>query len=220
MKKYVFIFIGLLYFSAGKAQGFDVGVDFYNRYVFRGVDFGSSPSIQPTLAFSAGGFTIGAWGAFSTGTGIYDSFNEADLFASYDFDFGLSRLATSYYYPGSSWFELEDEISSHAIEVGAAYSVGGFSASAYYMLNDTRYGSGSQGGDTYFELGYSISNVDLFIGAGDGWHTVNNNFQVVNIGIAATKEISITEKFAIPVKVAFIVNPNTEQAHIVAGFSL
>lgn len=173
MKKYVFIFIGLLYFSAGKAQGFDVGVDFYNRYVFRGVDFGSSPSIQPTLAFSAGGFTI-----------------------------------------------LEDEISSHAIEVGAAYSVGGFSASAYYMLNDTRYGSGSQGGDTYFELGYSKSNVDLFIGAGDGWHTVNNNFQVVNIGIAATKEISITEKFAIPVKVAFIVNPNTEQAHIVAGFSL
>ncbi len=32
-----------------------VGTDFVSRYIWRGTDFGSSPSIQPTLALVIGG---------------------------------------------------------------------------------------------------------------------------------------------------------------------
>jgi hypothetical protein len=117
MKKLLLLTLGMAFLTGMKAQELSVGLDFYNRYVFRGVDFGSSPSLQPTIEFTAGNFTLGAWGAYSTGNGAIGSFGEADLYTSYAFDFGLSLGATSYYYPGSSWFELDEGVSSHASRI-------------------------------------------------------------------------------------------------------
>ena len=220
MKKLLFITLGIAFFTGMKAQELSVGLDFYNRYVFRGVDFGDSPSLQPSITFTAGNFTLGAWGAYSTGNGITNGgFGEADLYASYAFDFGLSLGATSYYYPGTSWFELDEGVSSHAIELNLGYEVSNFSFAANYIVNDSREGAGAEGGDMYFELGYGAGPVDLFVGAGDGWHTTNGNFQVVNIGIGTSKDIQITETFAIPMSGAVILNPNSEQLHLVVGIS-
>ncbi|TCO09274.1 TorF family putative porin [Natronoflexus pectinivorans] len=219
MKKLLIAAIGVLFFTTANAQEVNVGLDFYNRYVFRGVDFGDGPSLQPTIEFTSGGFTIGAWGAFGTGNGILTNFNEADLYASYDFDFGLSLGATSYYYPGSSWFELDKGVSSHALELNLGYEVSGLSLSANYIVNDSSDGAGSEGGDMYFEIGYSGGIFDVFFGAGDGWHTTNGNLQVVNVGIGTSKEIKITDTFSIPMSGSLILNPNTEQFYIVVGVS-
>jgi hypothetical protein len=220
MKKLLFFALGMLFLTGMKAQELSVGLDFYNRYVFRGVDFGDSPSLQPSITFTSGNFTLGAWGAYSTGNGTTDGgFGEADLYASYAFDFGLSLGATSYYYPGTSWFELDEGVSSHAIELNLGYEVSNFSFAANYIVNDSRDGAGAEGGDTYFELGYGAGSVDLFVGAGDGWHSTNGNFQVVNIGIGTSKNIQITEAFAIPMSGAVILNPNSEQLHLVVGVS-
>ena len=126
MKKFVFSALFLISALGLKAQEVSVGMEFYNRYVFRGVDFGNAPSLQPSLEFSTGGFTLGAWGA---------------------------------------------------------------------------------------------SLFDVFVGAGDCWHTTEGSFQVVNIGIAATKELTLTEQFSLPLSGAVILNPNTEQLHLVFGLS-
>ncbi len=49
------------------AQEFSVGTDVVSRYIWRGTDLGeNTPSIQPTISFSAGGFTTGFWGAWPT----------------------------------------------------------------------------------------------------------------------------------------------------------
>ena len=72
----------------------------------------------------------------------------------------------------------------------------------------------------YFELGYSGSAADIFIGAGDGWHSSTTDFGLVNIGVTKSKDIIITESFSIPLTGAVIYNPDSEQLYILAGISL
>jgi len=193
-----------------KAQEVEVstGVDLYSTYVFRGVAY-SGPSWQPSIELSTGGFAIGAWGSQG-----YDGFQEMDLYAGYSFDFGLYLGLTDYYYPGSSFGDGD----SHAIEINAGYEIDSFSLAGNYILTEAP-NAGSAGGDTYFELGYSLSEADLFIGAGDGWHSSDGEFALVNIGIGTSKEIVISDTFSIPVSGAAIYNPDSEQFYILVGFS-
>jgi len=187
------------------------GVDYYSTYVWRGVAY-SGPSLQPSVEISSGGFAIGAWGSQG-----FDGFQEMDLYAGYELDFGLYLGVTDYFYPststGASGPFLESD--SHAFELNAGYSQDALSLSANYIFG----GSGSVGDDLYFELGYSLSQADLFIGAGDGWHSSDTEFTVVNIGIGTSKEITVTDTFSIPLSGAVILNPDTEDLYIVVGFS-
>lgn len=180
-------------------------VDLYSTYVWRGVAY-SGPSWQPGIEVSNGGFAVGAWGSQG-----YDGFQEMDLYAGYSFDFGLSLGLTDYYYPGSAF--LDGDV--HAFEINAGYGMDAFSFSANYIAG----GSGSVGDDIYFEAGYSLDQADLFIGAGDGWHSSDTEFALVNIGISTSKDIVVTESLTIPLSGAVILNPDTEQFYIVIGFS-
>lgn len=211
----LFIMLLSVQFKPVQAQDLDTGVDLYSTYVWRGVAY-SGPSIQPYVEFSSGGFAVGAWGSqgidgvvssnnYSTG------FQEMDLYASYSFDFGLSLGITDYYYPGSLYFDGE----SHAYELNAGYSSGDFSISANYILNEARR-AGSAGGDMYFQAGYG----PVFVGAGDGWHSSDGDFALVNVGIGTSKEIEVTDTFSIPLNGSVILNPDQEQLYIVVGLSL
>lgn len=221
MRRLILLLAIVMAASTIKAQ-FSVGTDLVSRYVFRGVDYGNSPAFQPTVEYSAGNFTIGAWGSFALSKpNIEDpAFNEADLYLSYGFDFGLSLGLTDYYYPGSMWGEFGDEVSSHALELNLGYETGGLSLAGNYMLNNSIYGAGAEDGIMYFEAGYAFDNVDVFVGGGDGWHSSNGDFQVVNIGLGTSKEIKFSDTFSLPLFGQVIMNPNTEQLHIVVGISL
>jgi uncharacterized protein (TIGR02001 family) len=205
----VLIFVGSLKVNAQ----WSTGVDLYSSYVWRGVQYGG-PSVQPYVDYTKGGFSVGAWGSAG-----FDGTMEMDLYASYGFDFGLSIGVTDYYYPGTEYFDLSDSLGAHGFELNLGYELKGLSFSANYILNEAG-GAGTVGGDMYFELGYSFESLDLFVGAGDGWHTPDGKFGVVNLGIGTSKEIPITEKFSLPVSGSVILNPTTEQFFIVVGISL
>lgn len=200
-----------------KSSPFSVGADLVSSYVWRGVKY-SGPALQPYVEFGIAGFAIGAWGSFGIGP-LDEAVNEADLYLGYSFDFGLYVGLTDYYYQGSPYFQTSGDTSSHAIEANLGYEIGGFSISANYIFNDARNGAGSQGSDLYFEAGYSFSYFDIFLGAGDGWHTSDGEFGIVNVGIGASKELQITEKFSLPVGGQVIWNPEAEQFNIVAIIS-
>lgn len=200
--------IALIATTGVKAQEFTASADIVSSYVFRGVQY-SGVSIQPTVEYSNGGFAIGAWGS----TGIFGDGMEMDLYAGYEFDFGLSLGLTDYYYPGTSWLEN----ASHAFEANLGYGIGNFSLAGNYIFNE---GGGAAGGDKYFELGYAFKSVSIFAGAGDGWHSGDGKFALVNVGLSTTKEIKITDSFSIPLTGSVILNPNTEQFFIVAGITL
>ncbi len=204
---------------------FTLGADVVSSYVWRGTYFGG-PSIQPGIAFNQGGFTLGAWGSW----GFDNSVREADLYISYEFGFGLSLGITDYHYQGgANWLRFGSDSAAHAYELNAGYQLGSLSLSANYILNQSDGGDGSgalsMGGDTYFELTYAFKSFDVFVGAGNGWHTTIDEdngadvFSVCRIGIATTKEVKITDDYSLPLFGSVEVNPNGEEFNLVVGVS-
>jgi hypothetical protein len=196
--------------SAQESKGaWTVGADLVSSYVWRGSNAGAF-SIQPTIKYVSGGFSIGGWGSGDLVTGAPQ---EADLFALYAFKSGLSLGVTDYHYNSSKLFA--DKV--HAVEANVGFTTGKFSLSGNYIFNSA---SGSVGDDKYFEAGYQFNSAKFFVGAGDGWYTNDATFQVCNIGITATKTLKISDSFSIPLTGSIIVNPNKEQIFYVVGISL
>ncbi len=193
-----------------KAQdsSWSTGVDIYSSYVWRGAKFGSGPAMQPTVKYTKGGFSAGAWGSYCFST---NEATEADLFASYGFSLGekstLSFTVTDYYFPTATYFDGD----SHYFEPMVSLGLGKLSLAAAYMTNAE---------DTYLEAGYSAGSVTLFAGAGNGQYTKDATFNLCNVGIKTSKSIKISDSFSIPVSGSVVLNPSTEQFHIVVGISL
>lgn len=214
MKIVAIMTIAVLTISSVKAQEITVGADIVSSYVWRGSQFAGA-SVQPGITYSNGGLSIGAWGS----TGFDGVFQEADLFASYQFDFGLKLGITDYYFPGTNYFDFSKATGAHGFEINLGYGIKDFSVSANYMLNEAG-GALTAGGDMYFELGYAFKSFSVFAGAGNGWHTPDGSFALVNVGLSTSKEVQITESFSLPVKGSLILNPKTQQFFIVAGITL
>ncbi len=213
--------------TASWGQSFSLGADFMSRYVWRGVDFGESLSIQPTLEFSAGDFSIGSWASYSIaadGAGA----NEHDLYLSYSLG-GFSIGLTDYYFPGPGALQFSnfdgDGAGAHWIEINA--SVGGTDAfplsisGNIFVHNDTQ-------NSIYLELGYpfTVEDVDLGVAVGivpqESAFYGTNSFGVTVLGLSASKEIPITDTFGIPVSVMYAINPTpgVARSFLVLGVSL
>ncbi|WP_303922069.1 hypothetical protein [Draconibacterium sediminis] len=199
-----------------KAQEWSTGLDIYSSYLWRGAKFGTGAAFQPGVEFSAGGFAIGAWGSYSTGS---EEAAEADLYMGYGFDLGenasLSFTLTDYYFPGSDWTEGE----SHSFEPMVSLGVGAFTFTAAYMegLGDDEINGIS---DLYLEAAVSAGPVDITLGGGDGQYTDDGDFNICNIMVGTSKEVQITESFTLPVSGAVMLNPSTGGFHIAVGISL
>lgn len=198
---------------------FTTGVDLYSSYLWRGTQFGTGPSVQPSLKFSAGPFSAGAWGSFD-----FHGYQETDLWLSVSIPPGFSIGMTDYYFPAYEYFDYTDTAGSHAFEVNVSFSKWGLTLSGNYVINKAG-NAGSSGGDKYLEAKYSFRSVFLFMGAGDGWHSLNtetgkDRFAVCNIGLGVAREIKITDRFSIPLNGQLIFNPDTEKLFLVAGLTL
>lgn len=198
-------------------SNWSASADIVSSYVWRGL-YLSNSSIQPTATFSTKGFSIGGWGSAGM-----DGYLEADLFAKYQFNFGLWMGLTDYYFPsienGNDYFDASEETGSHAFEINGGYGIAGFNIAGNYVINKAG-GAGSHGSDVYFEADYSYKNFRIFMGGGDGWHSVSGNFNITNIGVGMTRNISITNTFSFPLKGSVILNPNTQKFYVVAGITL
>lgn len=207
MKKiYALIVLVVLTVSAISVRAqFSTGVDLYSSYVWRGAKFGTGAAIQPSVGYSIGGLSVGAWGSVCTSS---DEAFEMDLSAGYDFDFGLSLLVTDYYF-GGGWTDG----AMHYFEPSLSYSVGDLSLTGAYMIGDGV-------ADAYAEVGYTLGSVDLFVGAGNGQYTKDGGFMLCNVGLGTSKEVKVTEDFTLPVSGSVILNPSTGGFFVVVGVSL
>lgn len=204
----LFILSAVFCVDVNAQSQWSAGADIVNTYVWRGSKAGAF-SIQPTIKYTSGIFTVGAWGSGDLTTGSPD---EADLYTTLAFKSGLSLGLTSYHYNTSKYFAE----GAHAIEANLGYTTGGLSLSGNYIFNSA---SGSLGDDKYFEVGYQFPAVKLFVGAGDRWYTTDSSFQVCNLGLSTTKSIKFSESFSLPLTGSVIFNPNREQVFYVVAMS-
>lgn len=65
--------------------------------------------------------------------------------------------------------------------------------------------------------------IPFFAGAttgGDNLYYGTSNFNVINVGVTAVKDIKVSEDFSFPIFGSFILYPNQEIAYFVFGISI
>ena len=231
MKKIILFTVAIFVFVATtRAQEFSAVADVVSSYVWRGFNLGGT-SIQPSLGFSAGNFSIGAWG--SVNAVDFQSYKEFDLTVGYRIA-GISIGITDYWIAPegtTSYFNYDkDKGTAHTFEATAGYTLPvekfplAFSWSTNFAGFDGVKSNGETAWSSYFEVSYPFAVKDVALTAALGltpWETDyygSGGFSVVNINLKAVKEIKIGE-FVLPTFVQVILNPRTESTFLVFGVS-
>ena len=190
----------------------DFGADLVSSYVWRGTQFGSGSHIQPYMDIGSGNLSGGVWGSFPTSA--KGGGNELDLWVSYDFG-PLALTITNYTFPGEGGVYSKDEglFNGDYTELSASTSIGGVDLSAGYFTEVEA---------LYIELGTSIGAVDVALGYGDDQSDpfyADGGSGLVNMSFSGSKDIQISDSYALPVFGSFIINPEAETAFLVFGIS-
>jgi hypothetical protein len=220
--------------AAGDSIAVDAGVDLFNRYVWRGLDIASTPSVQPALSVAYRGFELGAWGAYTLSNQTSGS-DEIDFWLSYSHacENGMSAqvLATDYYYPnaGRRLFNFngydDPDPGAHTLELGVSLT-----GPATFPVTVSGYVNvyNDAGNNTYFQVEYPFhageTSIGLVCGVAGGseenpGYYGTDSVNVINIGVSAEREIQVSHIFSVPLSVALIVNPRAEIAYLVTGLS-
>ena len=190
----------------------DFGADLVSSYVWRGTQFGSGAHIQPYMDLGSGNLTGGVWGSFPTSA--KGGGNELDLWVSYDFGL-LALTVTNYTFPneGGVYADGEGLFNGDYTELAASTSIMGVDLSAGYFTEVEA---------LYVELGFSTGAVDIALGYGDdqadGFYAGGGS-GLVNMSFSGSKDIQISDNYALPVVGSFILNPEAETAFLVFGIS-
>jgi hypothetical protein len=199
-----------------------VNVDLVSRYIWRGMDLGHGPSIQPGLSATWKDFTIGTWGAFKL-NGEGDQ--ETDFYLSKTFSFVTVAIWDYWSFNDTSAFDCFnylEKTTSHLLEAQILLS-GGETLPFNFLASYLFYGA-DPSKSVYFELQYehTSSLADLVVFAG---YQAKGNYYApkpafVNIGCTVSKSIQVTDRLSLPVYVSLIVNPAGKSAWLVAGITL
>ena len=201
---------------------FTANVDVYSRYIWRGAQIGTSPSIQPTMKMVVyDKLTLGYWGAYQF-DGIYP---ESDLYVSYALPKGFGVTFTDYFISGNDlaigdYFEFNDTVTLHTMEGSLTYT-GPEKFPLSLLFGYNFYGTDAYVGSMYAEASYPIKNLTLIVGAGNEVYTgkTESDWGIVNVGAKIVKTIKITKDFSLPVTGQLMLNPNSKKLYYAIGIS-
>ena len=217
---------------------FDLGADIMSRYVWRGIDYGQSPSIQPSMSLSYSAFEFGVWSAYAT-NGF--RIQELDFYLTSNLGELFSVTITDYFFPNeemsdNKFFEYQNGKTGHVGELILSYN-GTKKLPLSIMAGTVLYGNDIIGNysatDTlntnlnysiYIELGYSGSigktTFSTFLGITTHNGLYGSDFGVVNLGVTGTRELPLSKTFALPLSCSFIFNPQMQNVFMVFGITL
>jgi len=195
----------------------DVGADLVSAYVWRGM-YMTGVSIQPSLSLSAYGLTIEAWGS----TDFLANFKELDFILSYEMK-GFSATIGDYWWKGEGESYFRDA-GSHHLEVMLGYTFSGkipLSLEVYTMFtgDEDKDDEGRKYYSTYIAARYpfTVGNIDFEAGIGvSPWKGMYyRKAAVADVTLKASKNVQITEKYALPVFAELIFAPAQDNAYLV-----
>lgn len=190
---------------------------FRSRWIYRGIDLGSSPQIQPRITLAYGGFNIGIWGSSSLALATDANepgaaYRETNVFMQYTFDVGKSSLTAymqNHYNPRDPLGDFSSD-GSHFLQAQLMWRgsddlpidlLGGW---VFYRDPDE---------SLYLEAGYSfrVSGMDMrtFVSGTPDKSGFNGTRKagITQVGFTITKTLPITDTFQLPVSAQIIVNP-------------
>jgi hypothetical protein len=206
-----------------------ISADFVSQYIWRGQDLGNV-SLQPTLGVGYKGLSLSAWG--NIGISNPSDTKEFDLTIGYTIG-GFNIGITDYWFstggdPEGRYFKYDAHCTNHIFEANVGYDFGvvNFQWFTNFAGNDTRTQKGKRAYSSYFEL-----NVPFRLGSLD-WNAsigcvpyatefyATTGFAVTNLSLKATKDITVTDKFSIPIFAGLTANPNSKKAYFILGITL
>ena len=203
--------------------GLTFGLDLVNQYIWRGQDLGNM-SLQPTLGVEWKGLSLSAWG--SVGITRAEDTKELDLTLAYSKG-GFNVGVTDYWFSNGSYFQYKAHKTTHIWEANIGYDFGFLSAQWYtnFAGNDGLNGSQKRAYSSYFELRapFRLCKLDWEACLGVVPYATTsydaNGFCVTNVGLRATKDFVIRQKYHLPVFVGLIANLRSEKVYMLCGVS-
>ena len=200
-------------------------VELTSKYLWRGQEYGTAPTIFPTLNFSVAGLNVYASGAYS----FNNSYSEVDLGADYTFA-DITIGLVDYYYPSAvgendKYFNFRNRTTGHSLEGFVSYAPSWVPLTAMlatYFWGDDKKEDGSQAWSTYAELGYHHDfseriALSVALGASLNRSSYNNfetGFSVVNIGLKLESVLYKGKHLSVPASVQYVINPQKEKSYI------
>lgn len=226
MKKILFVFLSVVSVAMAEAQDkveAKLGLDLVNQYIWRGQDMGNM-SLQPTLGIAWKGLSLSTWG--SVGITSAEDDKEVDLTLAYSksrFNIGI----TDYWFSEGSYFQYKAHKTTHVWEANIGYDFGFLNVQWYTVFagDDGMNNSAKRAYSSYFEMTapFRLCKLDWEACLGVVPYATSsynaNGFCVTNIGLRATKDFVIKEKFHLPVFVGLTANPRNEKVYIICGVS-
>jgi hypothetical protein len=199
-----------------------VSVDLVSHYIWRGLDLGHTPGVQPGLSASWKDFTLGYWGAYRLG-GSGD--HETDFYLEKTIGVATFSIWDYWSYSGESsndYFDYNKNTTSHQLEAQVLLSGG--EKLPFNILGSYFFYGADPTNSMYLELQYLHSfgtfDTQVFAGFQPKGEFYAPEAAFVNVGCSVAKSIRITKNWSLPVSLSLNTNPNTQKVYLVAGITL
>lgn len=108
--------------STKVASPFSASLELTTKYMWRGIEYGTAPTVFPMIGYGYKGFNAFAMGAYA----VNGSHQEVDLGVSYS-NSGFTVGVSDYYYPSAvgekdGYFKLSNRSTGHWVEAYATWS--------------------------------------------------------------------------------------------------
>ncbi|WP_155952885.1 hypothetical protein [Prevotella sp. HUN102] len=201
-----------------------IGFELTTKYMWRGLEYGTAPTVFSSINYSRGGFSASILGTYS----LNGSHSEVDLSLGYTYK-NLSVGIADYYYPSGvgekdSYFKYDSHSTKHYVELYGTYNFNKLPiwiTGSTYIFGADKGADGHQAYSTYGEVGYQhkFHNNDvlsLCCGAtfNKSFYTeYSKRFSIVNVALRYMSSIKFG-KFALPVSTSYIYNPYKKKSFV------
>ena len=199
-----------------------VSVDLISHYIWRGQDYGHTPSIQPGLSATWKDFTLGYWGAYRiAGSGDHeiDFYVEKSIgpvtFSIWDY-WSISDTTSN------DFLDYKERTTSHLLEAQVLLSGG--EKLPFNVLGSYLFYGADPTKSMYLELQYLHSfgsfDTQVFAGFQPKGEYYAPKAAFVNVGCSVAKSIKVTKCWSLPLSFSLNVNPNIQKVYLVAGINI
>jgi hypothetical protein len=197
-----------------KSLSLNTEVTIASRNIWRGLDYGSAPMIQGTLALTSKNFDIGTWGT-TTLNGTKKGYGTwIELFATAKYQQWSFTIDDYFFFNEedslNTYFEYGKDNTQHFIEGRLKYDsdkLDVMAGYAFYKADDTN--------GIYLEAEYSpFTNLSFIVGGltSASWLSFYDAGGITTLGVSGKRTVEISDRFSMLLKASLIVNPSYDKS--------
>ena len=204
------------------SSNFSIDVDFgaASRNIWRGLDYGASPSIWGDFYGSFKNFSLGAMATTTTNGSKLQYGTWLELYAGYEFK-NFSLIVDDYFFfnavdSANNYFDYSPNNTQHLVEARLEYENDFLEAMVGYVVYSNR-ADNSNG--VYIEATYKASDKISFTAGyltASQWLSFYEAGGITTLGVNGHRKLNVLKR-ELPLKASLIFNPNYKSASPLVG---